>query len=156
MREHEMRSRRRGESGFTLIELLIVVAVIGILVGIGASVAFHAFDAARASRTTANVRQIASAVMQYESSTSVLPGTSGLQPVSSIIAALGQNAGRLDPNDAWGNTLYYEPIAAGLGQTFRVYCYGKDGVSDGAITGNWVDFTSDIVIEGGVFVQGKW
>ena len=156
MKEHAAHEPRRGDAGFTLIELLITVAVIGILVGIGASVAFHAFDSARASRSTANVRQIASAVMQYESSTSILPGSGGLQPVANIIAALGDNAGRLDPEDAWGNPLYYEPIGSGSSQSFRVYCYGKDGVSDGTITGTWVDFTTDIVIEGGVFLQGKW
>lgn len=148
--------RGREEEGFTLIELLITVAVIGVLVGIGASVAFHAFDTARASRTTANVRQIASAIMQYESATSVLPGSAGLQPVADIIPALGNSSGRLDPKDAWGNTLFYEPIASGSSGTFRVYCYGKDGTSDGAVTGNWIDFTSDIVIEGGLFLQGKW
>jgi general secretion pathway protein G len=149
---------RRSDAGFTLLELLVTVAIIGILVGIGASVAFHAFDTARASRTTANVRQIASAIMQYETSTSFLPGTTGLQSVASIQSALGTGAGRFDPVDAWGHPLYYERLAApsGTGETFRVYCYGKDGVFDGAVTGNWIDFTSDIVIEGGLFLQGKW
>jgi general secretion pathway protein G len=156
MNEHESKNPRRSEAGFTLIELLITVAVIGILVGIGASAAFHAFDTARASRTTANVRQIASAILQYETNTSILPGSAGVQTVASIMPALGSSAGRLDPEDAWGNSLYYEPLNSGGSQTFRVYCYGKDGVSDGTITGNWIDFTSDIVIEGGLFLQGKW
>lgn len=149
-------SERRRDAGFTLIELLIVVAVIGVVVGIGASVAFHAFDSARASRTTANVRQIASAIMQYETNSSMLPGSPGLQPVANIIPALGGASGRLDPLDAWGNDLYYEPLTVGSSETFRVYSYGKDGVSDGTITGIWVDFTTDIVIEGGLFLQGKW
>lgn len=156
MNERGSSERRRHEAGFTLIELLITVAVIGILVGIGASVAFHAFDTARASRTTANVRQIASAIMQYETNASMLPGSTGLQTVASIIPALGGASGRLDPLDAWGNDLYYEPVTVGSSETFRVYCYGKDGVSDGTITGTWVDFTTDIVIEGGLFLQGKW
>ena len=38
-----------------------------------------------------------------------------------------------------------------VANTYRLYCYGKGGASDGVITGNWVDFYSDTVLEGGFF-----
>ena len=98
------------QRGFTLIELLIVVAVIGLLVAIGMQVAFFAFDVARQGTSVANMRQVVSAVMQYESVTSGLPA-GGLQPVSAIVPVLGTHAGRVNPKDGWGHDLFYEQIA---------------------------------------------
>lgn len=147
--------RRSREAGFTLIELMITLVVVGVLAGMAAGAALYALDVARAGRTVANMRQLSSAVMQYESNTSQLPG-GGLQTAASLISALGNQAGRVDATDAWGNSLYYEPVTVGSSETFRVYSYGKDGVDDGAITGNWIDFNTDLVMEGGVFLQSKW
>ena len=143
------------QAGFTLIELLIVLAVIAILAGIGAQAALYAFDVARTSRSVANMRQVASALMQYETATSSLP-PGGLQPVSAIVPTLGSYAGRVNPKDGWGHDLFYEPVNVGGQQSFRVWSYGKDGTADGALTGNWLDFNSDTVNESGVFVQSKW
>lgn len=148
-------ARRSREAGFTLIELMVVLVVIAVLAGMAAGAALYALDVARAGRTVANMRQLSSAVMQYESSTSQLPA-GGLQTAASLIAALGNQAGRVDATDAWGHDLYYEPVTVGPTETFRVYSYGKDGVDDGTITGNWVDFNTDLVMEGGVFLQSKW
>ena len=148
-------TRRGGEAGFTLIELLVVLAVIATLAMIAIQGAYYAFDAARLSRTVANMRQVASAIMQYESSTSELPGAA-LAPVSSILPALGSQAGGVPSKDGWNNDLYYEPVTSGGTTTFRVYCYGKDATPDGTITGVWQDFFTDIAVEGGVFIQTKW
>jgi len=156
MRNDNTRSRLTGsEAGFTLIEILIVLVVASLIAGIAIQTALFAFDVARLGRSVANMRQITSSLMQYETSTSTLPG-GGLQPVSAIIATLGNQAGRLDPKDGWGNDLYYESIVNGTSVDFRVYCYGKDGVPDGAVTGSWIDFYTDTVIENGTFIQTKW
>ena len=143
------------QAGFTLIELLIVVAIIAILAGIGVQAALYAFDVARASKSVTNMRQVASALMQYETATSTLP-PGGLQPVSAILPALGDYAGRVNPKDGWGRDLFYEPLNVGGQLSFRVWSYGKDGTADGAVTGTWLDFNSDTVNESGVFVQSKW
>ena len=79
---------RTRESGFTLIELLVVVVVIGLLGSIAIQTALYAFDAARLSRSIANMRQASSAVMQYESANSTLPA-GGTQNVSALVATLG-------------------------------------------------------------------
>lgn len=143
------------EAGFSLVELLVVLLVISVIAMITIQSTFYAFDAARLSRSVANMRQISSAVIQYESTASTVPG-GGLQPVSSILGSLGPQATGLATKDGWNNELYYEPVTVGSNTTFRVYCYGKDATPDGTVTGVWANFFTDVVLEGGAFIQTKW
>lgn len=155
--ESKSAPRESRQAGFTIVEVLVVLVVISILAGVAIQTALFAFDVARLGRSVANLRQISSAVMQYESSTSLLPNTGGATvPVSSIVAALGTQGGRIDPRDGWANNLYYEPTTISGSPTFRLWCYGKDGTPDGAITGSWLDFNTDVVLESGTFIQSKW
>lgn len=143
------------ESGFSLIELLISLVVIGLLAGLAVQGALYAFDVAKLGKSVANLRQITSAVVQYETAHAG-PPPGGLQPVTDILSYLGEQAGRIDPLDGWGHELYYEGLAVSGGAGFRVYCYGKDGTPDGGITGVWLDFYTDTVVENGTFIQAKW
>jgi general secretion pathway protein G len=147
---------RAGERGFSMVELMIVLVFIGVIASIAIAAAFHAFDASRLGRTVANMRGIADAITRYQSDVSTLPG-GGLQPVSSIAPILRPVSGPIPLLDGWDHDLYYEPYTtAGGSLTFRVYSYGKDGSDDGGVTGTWLDFTSDVVVEGGSFIQTKW
>jgi general secretion pathway protein G len=151
-----MTRKRCGEAGFTMVELLITLALIGIIAGIASSYCFYAFDVSRVSRTVANMRGVSDAILKYQTDNTVLP-TGGLQPVSGIAAALQSTSGRVPTTDGWNNPIYYTPFTTAQGlQTFRLYSYGSDGASDGVVTGSWVDFTTDIVDEGGSFIQTKW
>src|SRR5204863_9162688 len=124
--------------------------------GIALSSGFYAFDVSRLGRTVANMRGIADALTKYQTDNSVLP-SGGLQPVSAIAIAIRPSGGQVALIDGWDNPSYYEPYTTPQGvSTFRVWSYGKDGAADGIITGSWVDFTTDIVIEGGSFIQTKW
>ncbi len=138
-----------------MVELLVVLVFIGIVASIAAQTALYAFDVARLGRSVANMRQVASAILQYQSTQSALPG-GGLQPVSAILPLLGSQAGNIDPMDGWSHDLWYQPVTVNGTATFRVYCYGKDDTPDGAITGTWVDFNTDVVQEGGTFIQTRW
>jgi general secretion pathway protein G len=147
---------RRGEAGFSMVELMIVLVFISIIAGIALSSGMYAFDAARLGRTVANMRGVADALVKYQADTSGLPG-GGLQPVSSIASMIRPSGGSVATTDGWDNPIYYTPFTtAGGVSTFRVFSYGKDGANDGVVTGVWADFTTDIVVEGGSFIQTKW
>jgi general secretion pathway protein G len=150
------RPKISAESGFSMVELLIVLMFISILAAIAISSAFHAFDVSRLSRTVANMRGASDAILKYQTDTSSLPA-GGLQPASAIAAVVRPSGGSIALKDGWDHNLYYEPYTtAGGVATFRLYSYGKDGSSDGVVTGTWVDFFSDVVIEGGSFIQTRW
>jgi prepilin-type N-terminal cleavage/methylation domain-containing protein len=156
MIDRRVRRARPAEAGFSMVELLIVLALIGTIAGIASSACFYAFDVSRVSRTVANMRGVAEAIIKYQTDNTVLPG-GGFQPVSAIAAAIQPAGGRVAQTDGWDNPIYYTPFTTAQGiATFRLYSYGKDGAADGIVTGTWVDFSTDIVEEGGSFIQTKW
>ena len=144
------------QAGFTIVELLVVLALLATLCAIGLNYAMFAFDQSRVGRTVADMRTVSNTLMRYQSDTSTLPG-GGIQPVSNITAVVQPTGGSLPIRDGWSNPIYYTPFTAADGtHTFRLYSYGRDGSSDGGVTGTWVDFTTDIVVEGSTFIQTKW
>ena len=156
MRNRALTSRDDRQAGFTILEVLIVLVFVAVLAGIALNTAFYAFDVSRAGRTVSDMRGITTAILKYEGDFGGLPG-GGLQPISNVVAATGRNmAGTIAEEDGWGHVIYYEDVVVNGETTFRVYSYGKDGIPDGAITGNYVDFYTDIVVESGTFLQSKW
>src|SRR4051794_1731129 len=73
MNEPTVRTDRRG---FTLIELLVVIAIIAVLIALLLPAVQAAREAARRAQCVNNLKQIALAAVNYESTNGCLPGNS--------------------------------------------------------------------------------
>ena len=71
--------------GFTLIELLVVIAIIAVLISLLLPAVQSAREAARRAQCTNNLKQIALAANNYESSNGCFPGGSYSAPIRTIL-----------------------------------------------------------------------
>jgi prepilin-type N-terminal cleavage/methylation domain-containing protein len=122
MKMIRVKQNRRYGDGFTLVELLVVIAIIGILVALLLPAVQSAREAARRAQCQNNARQIALALLNFESSSGTLPpGTEidGTDGVDDVPGFSGTGYG-------WGSyiTPYLEQTAVhaqlDLGKTLKV------------------------------------
>lgn len=138
------RSRvRTGPRGWTLVELLVVVAILGILFGIGATSGYKALQRSRQSRAMADMDDIRKSI--------VMKGLSGDFPTRLSMRTCATCPWLpWEPKDPWGNRYLY----TGGGNDFELRCLGRDGKPSAGITpATRDDFDLDIVMKSGHFVN---
>ena len=84
-----MNRNRSGRIGFTLVELLVVIAIIGILVGLLLPAIAGAIENARRAQCAVNVRSLAQAAINFETTKGEFP---------SFVKSYGYFSGGVDPS----------------------------------------------------------
>lgn len=138
--------QRKDLAGFTLLEIVIVLLIIGVIAGIGASMLLKPTGDAEIVKAKTSVKMFETALLSYHLNGNTYPseqqGLNALyqKPQSSPQPAIWrqQIKNESDLTDPWGNPYQYHYPAKIGKSNFDVYSMGPDkqkGTSDDI--GNW-------------------
>lgn len=127
-KDKEAREPNRNVSGFTLIEIMIVVAIIGLLMGLVAWQGPEIIHESRVNTTRAYIRTLQTAVEMYNMNKGKYP-----QSLNDLASKSGSGGVKYLKNinkDPWKNEYVYK--VPGLhGEEFSIISYGADGMEGG-------------------------
>jgi prepilin-type N-terminal cleavage/methylation domain-containing protein len=123
---------RRRRSGFTLIELLVVIAIIAVLIALLLPAVQAAREAARRAQCTNNLKQLALACHNYESSNGTFPAQSMIPPLGQVDnSATGYSISWIVPL-----LQYTEQV-----QMFNSYNFSDDPMTASSTGSGWANTT---------------
>ncbi len=125
------------QAGFTLLEILVVIAILGLLIGLVAPAALRQLGSARASVARQSIERLGGILDMYKLDTGSYPSTEqGLQAlVSKPSDIAGWNGpyvrGEGLPVDAWSHPYVYRSPSTRTGHDYDLCSLGPNGSSGG-------------------------
>jgi general secretion pathway protein G len=132
---HRIEERR--QRGFTLLELLVVLAILGLLIGLVGPRVMQQFGSAKEKVAHLSIGRLATALDMYKLDVGIYPtAEQGLQalvaPPSGVANWRGPYmTGEKVPEDPWGRPFVYHNPSQRAGHEFDLYSLGPTGQSGG-------------------------
>jgi general secretion pathway protein G len=124
---------RRAQRGFTLLELLVVLAILGLLIGLVAPAALHQLAVAKDKVARQSIERLGSVLDIYKLDVGSYPTTEqGLQALVARPSGVGQWSGPYlkgdkVPEDPWGHPFVYRSPSDRPGHEYDLYSLGPTG-----------------------------
>lgn len=133
----ESRTARQRQAGYTLLELLVVLAILGLLVGLVAPQVMGLLGSSKQKVAEQSIARLKTVLDMYRLDSGVYPTTEQglgalIRPPAGIARWSGPYLDSQDlPLDPWGRPFQYRNPSQRPGRPYDLYSLGSDGTPGG-------------------------